>query len=1291
MMNKNDPRLTAFVLGELDQAELHAITVAIGASPELQAVVDEIREAVGLLDVAYGADADVTLEARQQQKLDKVARSVATLHVNSIPKTERRFYREGLFYWTIGIAAALLLMSIPLSSYFAGLNRDWKRTASNGHEHGVMMLPRSSSWAESSPAPTENPDGSFITSVTPEVEGDGEVRPRSMEGEENRIHVQDNGGNAAEIIPGLLKRVDPSGTREINGQMIKDLGIVILEGDPGDVEKVRNVIEALTSEDERNSDDSKLLRVEFEKAIAGHNRDVRKNKTWKRVKTIPNTTRLMVGDKDELELKGMQVNVQVDGFRARVLIDCFYYNPFDHQLEGKFKLRLPDDASLYYFAFGQSVYKYEQHGQLSADEFLPNTHQFVSLQADEIGRVRQGSWNNVKEARMVPREKAAHAYSQTVRRRIDPALVEWSGAGVFDANVFPLMPHKLHRVVIGYDVDLTQVDEGWVYELDLPEQTGQCRVNLNVLELENTDYSVSPIVEPVLGISRAERVNDEQFDEVGKLEHQRDEMLQQFGKGHPEIRQLDAQIDALMANRKHVGVDHEIAQQIERQYRFENPKSESITLTLSTAGPLLLRSADTKEGSFWSTKIKPAIPRVAATKNDHAVFLVDTSLSSQPDKFNVWLKLLEATLENNRDSLKKFAVIFFNVENHFWQDKYVDNNAHNVAALKADCQKLALEGATDLYCALERVNQTEWISADKAMPDLFLLSDGAANWGETNLQLINRLVDSKKLGSLFAYQTGMTGTAISNLRSIAGQSGGAVFSVANENEINRASTAHTQRPWRLTGIEVDGTSDVMTAGRVQWVYPGQSLTIVGRMKEVGAAALGSVRLLLEQGNEQKTIDVPLATEVKTDLASRVYGQVAVGQLESLGERALDVATAYARHFRITGQSCSLLMLESDADYQRFDIKPEDDLFVIKTRDAKRLINTALENNATELADPKRQLVGWLARLESMPGMNFKLPTALKLALDDMRVVAISEPLKCEPTLLDSASNEYWQALSSEQLDYDAIKAESKRRFDNPQYRQPNDESLKVLSNLIERNPGDLALAKDVAYAAMELHRPAQAYHLLLRATEARPYEGSNYLALGQCLSQLGQADLAMVYYEVAIASNFQNRDQDFKIIAATEYSDLLRRVVAGQQHSMVKDFAKARLQSLAENLNIRPADVVVTMMWNTDQTDVDLHIIEPSGEECYYEHKSTKAGGRITRDITDGFGPEMFSLANAPDGEYKILVKYYAGNQNRTDLRSKVYLTIYRDFGRPTASVTRKTIELSEVGGQEVVDTLQVK
>ena len=72
-------------------------------------------------------------------------------------------------------------------------------------------------------------------------------------------------------------------------------------------------------------------------------------RTWRRAQVTPNASRLIVGDRDELLLEGMQANVMVDGFRARVLLDLYYFNDRSRQLEGNFKLRLPDDASLYLF------------------------------------------------------------------------------------------------------------------------------------------------------------------------------------------------------------------------------------------------------------------------------------------------------------------------------------------------------------------------------------------------------------------------------------------------------------------------------------------------------------------------------------------------------------------------------------------------------------------------------------------------------------------------------------------------------------------------------------------------------------------------------------------------------------------------------------------------------------------------------------------------------------------------------------------------------------------------------
>ena len=44
-------------------------------------------------------------------------------------------------------------------------------------------------------------------------------------------------------------------------------------------------------------------------------------KTWARSQIRSNTARLSIGDREELPLVGMQMNVQVEGFRARVVLD----------------------------------------------------------------------------------------------------------------------------------------------------------------------------------------------------------------------------------------------------------------------------------------------------------------------------------------------------------------------------------------------------------------------------------------------------------------------------------------------------------------------------------------------------------------------------------------------------------------------------------------------------------------------------------------------------------------------------------------------------------------------------------------------------------------------------------------------------------------------------------------------------------------------------------------------------------------------------------------------------------
>src|SRR5207253_4790909 len=120
-----------------------------------------------------------------------------------------------------------------------------------------------------------------------------------------------------------------------------------------------------------------------------------------------------------------------------------------------------------------------------------------------------------------------------------------------------------------------------------------------------------------------------------------------------------------------------------------------------------------------------------------------------------------------------------------------------------------------------------------------------------------------------------------------------------------------------------------------------------------------VVLTLRQGEVTKEVRTPLAHAVQSELAARAYGQVAVDQLEELGTTTEEFATAYARQFRVTGRTCSLVMLETEEDYKRFNIKPEEDALVVQQKPAGALVTETLTKVAGTLADPKATCMAWL--------------------------------------------------------------------------------------------------------------------------------------------------------------------------------------------------------------------------------------------------------------------------------------------------------------------------------------------
>jgi hypothetical protein len=89
-------------------------------------------------------------------------------------------------------------------------------------------------------------------------------------------------------------------------------------------------------------------------------------------------------------------------------------------------------------------------------------------------------------------------------------------------------------------------------------------------------------------------------------------------------------------------------------------------------------------------------------------------------------------------------------------------------------------------------------------------------------------------------------------------------------------------------------------------------------------------------------------------------------------------------------------------------------------------------------------------------------------------------------------------------------------------------------------------------------------------------------------------------------------------------------------------------EQLLQQHHAGSGDVRISLMWN-NKNDIDLHVVEPGGEEIYYQHRASRSGGVL--DIDMNAGPPLRNPAvenvfwpqrAAPPGTYRIYVNHYS-------------------------------------------------
>jgi hypothetical protein len=255
------------------------------------------------------------------------------------------------------------------------------------------------------------------------------------------------------------------------------------------------------------------------------------------------------------------------------------------------------------------------------------------------------------------------------------------------------------------------------------------------------------------------------------------------------------------------------------------------------------------------------------------------------------------------------------------------------------------------------------------------------------------------------------------------------------------------------------------------------------------------------------------------------------------------------------------------------------------------------------------------------------------------------------------------------------------------------EAMEMLLSALELPVANEETASMVADRLQRFGAMDRAIWLLERAAAQTDYLPQPRRALALALSKragkstgsAARADLqrAVKLLDEVIMLPWEGGFDGIEMVALMEVNEMLPRLRSAGVHDVPLD---RRLRGLLD------VDLRVVIEWNTMATDMDLWVDEPNGERAIYSHPRTAIGGRLSNDMTQGYGPEEYLLRRAPSGEYRISVNVYAADVINPNGTTVVTARLIRNFGRSGQREETMEIEL-EPGdeGEKLIGTFKVQ
>lgn len=242
---------------------------------------------------------------------------------------------------------------------------------------------------------------------------------------------------------------------------------------------------------------------------------------------------------------------------------------------------------------------------------------------------------------------------------------------------------------------------------------------------------------------------------------------------------------------------------------------------------------------------------------------------------------------------------------------------------------------------------------------------------------------------------------------------------------------------------------------------------------------------------------------------------------------------------------------------------------------------------------------------------------------------------------------------------------------------------RILSNIIEMDTDNYELLRVYAYKLEEKGDFETAAYIYRQVLKLRSEDAQSYRDLALALAEIGKQDEALSLLTKVMDDDFYegSHRRDFDEIKPIILNEIKNLILSKGITTLPEGLPK----SIYKGVEL---DMRIVIDWNHNDTDIDLHIVDPNLEKCFYGNQKTKMGGRLSDDMTEGFGPEEFVLEEAGSGSYYVKIDYFGDNYQKIENPTFMKVSIFENYGTPSQQRRIKVMRLTEDGDERLVERI---